>query len=401
MTSRRDFLKTSARRATLVAVAPSIPTFLARAAHAVTPDRDRPILVVIELAGGNDGINTVVPFRDEGYARHRTTLRLPADRVLKLSGDVGLNPAMRGLMDLWHSGSLAIVQGVSYPNPNRSHFESRSIWYTARPGGSASNALGWIGLGLDNARSPKDSGAAALFVGENSPPVALRGRRSVAASLDQLDDFRLRDERFIQARSPQMAEDLASFVERSALDAYTTAERIKSLGGGTNGAHLTYPATRLGGRLKTIASLIRGGMTSRVYYTEQPGYDTHALQLNTHNALLGELADALGSFHRDLSAAGLSDRVVTLCFSEFGRRVAENGGRGTDHGTAGPVFLLGPSVKGGLVGPTPSLTDLDHGDLKWSTDFRRVYAAILSDWLGVDPRTALGGDFAPLDVIRA
>jgi uncharacterized protein (DUF1501 family) len=401
MTSRREFLRSSTRGATLVAVASSVPAFLARAAHAVTPERDRPTLVVIELSGGNDGINTVVPFRDEGYARHRPTLRLSPGRLLKLNDDVGLNPAMSGVMGLWQSGSLAIVQGVSYPNPNRSHFESRSIWYTARPAGPASNALGWIGLGLDGAPSPAGGGTAALFVGENSPPVALRGRRSVAASLEQLDDLRLRGEGLPQARSPQTAGDLASFVERCALDAYTTAERIKGLGGGPDGARPAYPATRLGGRLRTIASLIRGGMASRVYYTEQPGYDTHALQLNTHNALLGELADALGSFQLDLSAAGLADRVVTLCFSEFGRRVAENGGRGTDHGTAGPVFLVGPRVKGGLVGPTPSLTDLDHGDLKWSTDFRRVYASILRDWLAVDPGAALGGDFAPLNVIQA
>jgi uncharacterized protein (DUF1501 family) len=372
---------------------------MARAAQAAIPDRDRPILVVIELAGGNDGINTVVPFRDEGYVRHRPTLRLPSDRLLKLNGEVGLNPAMRGFMELWNSGSLAVVQGVSYPNPNRSHFESRSIWYTARPGGSASNTLGWIGLGLDSDRLPADGGAASLFVGDNSPPVALRGRRSIAANLDRLDDLRLRGKRFVQARPPESAEDVATFVERSTLDAYTTADRIKVLNTATRPADRGYPATQLGDRLTTIASLIRGGMTTRVYYTEQPGYDTHALQLNTHNALLGELADALGSFHRDLSAAGLADRVITLCFSEFGRRVAENGGRGTDHGTAGPVFLLGPKVKGGLICPTPSLSDLDHGDLKWSTDFRRVYAAVMRDWLGVDPRTALGGDFAPLDVI--
>jgi uncharacterized protein (DUF1501 family) len=400
MLNRRDFLTSSFRCSTLLALAPTVPTFLERTTRAADPDRDGRVLVVVELNGGNDGINTVVPFRDLGYARARPTLRLPVDRLLKLNDDLGLNPAMTRMNRLWDEGALAIVQGVGYPNPSRSHFESGLIWKTARLGRGSHGSLGWIGRGLDAAPRAADGCAAALFIGDESPSVALRGSRSTAASLDRPADLRLSAARPESPCSGVGDGELDSFVRRSLLDAYAFSGRMAEIvprGGDGDGG---YPATELGRRLRMIADLIRSGLGTRVYYTAQPGYDTHAIQLGSHNALLGDLSDSLWSFYRDLSSAGLADRVTVLSFSEFGRRVAENGGRGTDHGTAGPVFLVGAKVRPGLSGRTPSLTDLHDGDLEWSTDFRRVYATVLEGWLGLPAEAALGGVFGPMPLLR-
>jgi uncharacterized protein (DUF1501 family) len=397
--NRRDFLVSGLRRSTLLALAPAVPTFLARTARSAEADRDGRALVVVELAGGNDGVNTVVPFRD-GYARARPTLRLPTDRLLRLNDDLGLNPSMSGMARLWEAGALTVVQGVGYPNPSRSHFESRDAWHTARPGAGPRDSLGWIGRGLDAAPRADDGRAAALFVGEAPPPLALRGRRSTAASFDRPEELRLMADPPSPTTRSARDGGLDSFVRRSMLDAYATSDRLAALSPTPVGVSDGYPATELGRRLRTIAGLIRGGLGSRVYYTEQLGYDTHALQLTPHNALLGDLSDALWAFHRDLSSAGLSERVAVLCFSEFGRRAAENGGRGTDHGTAGPVFLVGAKVRPGLVGRAPSLTDLEDGDLKWAIDFRRVYATMLEGWLGLPAVAALGGVFGSLPLLR-
>jgi uncharacterized protein (DUF1501 family) len=397
---RRQFLASGIRSSALVSLAPCVPAFLASAARGADPDRDGRILVVLELAGGNDGLNTVVPFGDDAYARVRPTLRLSGDQVIKLSDGLGLNAAMRGMARMWADGTLAVVQGVGYPNPNRSHFESLAIWQTASPGAGDRGSLGWIGRGLDGGRVPPDGAASALAVGDSPLPVALRGRRSVASSLDAIEVFRVKNEAAVR---PQLAMtgagDLAAFVRRSTLDAYTTADRLAALSP-DGGKDPTYPDTRLAARLRVIARLIRGGMGTRVYYTSQSGYDTHAYQFGQHNNLLGVLSAALLAFQHDLDSAGLADRVLLMTFSEFGRRVAENGGRGTDHGTAGPVFLCGPRVRPGLVGSSPSLGDLDNGDLKWSIDFRRIYASLLENWLGLPSRDALGGAFEPLPLVR-
>jgi len=400
MLNRRNFLTSSLRRSTLLALAPAVPTFVERTARAAKADRDDRVLVVVELAGGNDGLNTVVPFRDDSYTRARPTLGLPADQLLRLCDDLGLNPAMRGMARLWEAGALAIVQGVGYPNPNRSHFESLAIWHTARPEGVPRGSLGWIGQGLDAGPRATDGGATALFVGEGSPSVALRGRRSMSASFDRPEDLRL--EAAPAPLDPTAGDsELDAFVKRSLLDSYATSDRLGDLMTPAGDRGAGYPATALGRRLRMIAGLIRGGLGSRVYYTLQSGYDTHALQLTPHNTLLGVLSDALWAFHGDLSSAGLADRVVVLCFSEFGRRVAENGGRGTDHGTAGPVLLVGTRVRPGLSGETPNLSNLEDGDLKWTIDFRRVYASVLENWLGLPSAAALGGTFMPVPVLRS
>ena len=406
MFSRREFLRTS----TLVALSPTVPAFLARAARIAAPDKDGRVLVVIQLDGGNDGINTVVPFKDEGYAKARNALRLPADQLHKVNPEVGLHPAMGDAAKLLESGRLAIVQGVGYPNPNRSHFKSMAVWHTANvnlPRVDAADAqtkasFGWIGQALDRGRKPADGAPGAVFVGRGSLPAALRSRRSVASAITRPEDSVLALKGGVGAAGTEAGSgnDLAAFVRRSTLDAYATSERMaRVLRAEDKG--VSYPATGLAGRLRVIARLIKGGSGTRVFYTSQGSYDTHYGQLQQHAALLAELSGALKAFLDDLAAAKLADRVAVLCFSEFGRRVQENGSQGTDHGTAGPVLVAGPCVKAGLVGATPSLLDLQGGDLKLGIDFRKVYATVLEDWLVLPSKSVLAGMFECIPLFHA
>jgi uncharacterized protein (DUF1501 family) len=399
--TRRDFLSSSA----LVALAPTVPAFLARTARAAAPKRDTRVLVVIQLDGGNDGINTVVPFRDEGYARHRSTLRIPTTQLVKVNDAVGLHPAMGEMGKLLDAGQLAVVQGVGYPNPNRSHFESMAIWHAARLKKDDRPDLGWLGRAYDDPGAAPNAAPALIYVGPGEVPVAVRGRRSVASALTRAEDYTSdpsADGRRLIGQSEPRGE-LAAFVRRQALDGYATADRMAEVLKGEKDSP-AYPATELAGHVRLIARLVKMGAGARVYYARQGGYDTHAVQLGAHSELLSALSGALSAFLKDLSTAKLADRVAVVCFSEFGRTVRENGSAGTDHGTAGPVFLLGEKVKGGLVGETPSLADLDpvHGDVKVGIDFRRVYATVLEKWLGLTAKGILAGEFEtlPLFAVR-
>jgi uncharacterized protein (DUF1501 family) len=241
-----------------------------------------------------------------------------------------------------------------------------------------------------------------VFLSGQAVPVALRGRRSMASALPQLEDFAAPPEGPIRQvlAGPEQADDLTAFVRRSLLDGYTTADWLKEVGR-ARGTGVTYPPTQLARHLQLIARLLKSGLGAPVFYAAQGGYDTHAGQLFPHAALLGELAGALKAFLDDLAAAGVAERVLVMTFSEFGRRVEENGSAGTDHGTAGPVFLTGPGVRPGLVGKTPSLLDLEAGDLKMGIDFRCVYAGVLQDWLELPSKQALGGDFEKRTLFRS
>jgi uncharacterized protein (DUF1501 family) len=415
MFSRRDFLKASLQTSTLVALAPTVPGFLAETARAAKArfaiqERGGRVLVVIQLDGGNDGINTVVPFADEGYAKYRKVLRLSADRLLKIDKEVGLHPAMGDAAKLLESGRLAIVQGVGYPNPSRSHFKSMAIWHSANVNlpkedvvvAESKAVYGWIGQALDANVKPADGFPGATFIGTGAMPTALCSRRSVATALTRPEDSILHLKAKPAVELSDRGQDLASFVQRSTLDAYATSERMAEVLRAKD-AGASYPTTGLAGRLRVISRLLKGGVATRIFYTSQPAnaYDTHYVQLPAQADLLNELSGALKAFLDDLAQAGLAERVAVLCFSEFGRRVQENGSQGTDHGTAGPVLVAGPCVKAGLVGDTPKLLDLQDGDLKMSIDFRRVYAAVLENWLELPSKTALGGAFVPLPLFRA
>jgi uncharacterized protein (DUF1501 family) len=387
MLTRRSFLGSSA----LIALSPAVPLFVARSVRGAAPDPDARALVVVELDGGNDALNTVVPYADETYARLRPKLKVIPKTVIKLTDSIGLHPALRPLGRLWQDGRLAVVPGVGYPNPNRSHFESMAVWHTASTDPEDRNGYGWLGRSMD-------PGAGHLFSVGGEVPTALRGRRSTAVAFDRVEDVLLSDAAAARRGvGSDPGDDLLGFVRRQAVDAHAAADKLTRLSGDAGGPG--YPRSALAGRLGLVARLLKAGIGARVFYARQTGYDTHSQQQFTHAGLLGEFAGAVAAFFADLTAAKLAERVTLLAFSEFGRTVKENGSAGTDHGTAGAVFVAGPAVRGGVVGTMPSLTDLDGGEPKMTTDFRRVYAAVLADWLGVGA-DSLGGRFEPVGLFR-
>ncbi len=393
MITRREWV----RRSAMVSLAPLVPGFLNQTAAAAAAERDGRVLVVVQLDGGNDGINTVVPYQDEAYGRYRKVLKLDPDKVCKLSGGVGLHPSMRRMADLAQDGRMAIVQGVGYPNPDRSHFSSMAVWQTGR---LERDGNGWLGRALD-AKASKIEGAGAVYVGDRSLPPALVGRRTVTASFADASDLELT---LPVSRGSAVAgtgqEDLAAFVGKTVTSAYATAAELSAATERGTDASAKYPASALGKQMGLVSRSIKAGAQARVYYLIQPNYDTHALQLPAQAELLGELSRAVRAFLDDLANAKLAGRVVLMAFSEFGRRPAENDSLGTDHGTAGPVFVAGSPVRGGLVGATPKLGELVDGDLKWSTDFRSVYASLIDGWLGLDADTVLGSRFERLPLLR-
>ena len=283
------------------------------------------------------------------------------------------------------------MRGVGYPNPDRSHFVSTDVWHRAAlPDGGDGRVrarTGWLGRALTELGGP----GAALHVGGGEAPGALLSSSGPAPSVRDAAGYRLRGGAAVPGTSPGAG--LLAQVEAAAASAAASSARVARAFDADGPAAADYPATGLADRLKLVARLIDAGLPERVYYTELAGFDTHAVQPATHPALLAELGGAVAAFFADLSARGQARRVVLLAFSEFGRRVAENGSGGTDHGAAGPLFLAGPVVRAGLLGAAPSLTDLDGGDLRWHTDFRTVYAAVLRDWLRVDADAVLGGRF--------
>jgi uncharacterized protein (DUF1501 family) len=390
MLNRRTFLKSSP----LLAIAPTLPAFLANSARAAEARPDTSILVVVQLDGGNDALNTVVPHADPEYARLRPRLKVVSNDMVKVNDSVGLHPSLRPLGNLLEKGQLAIIPGVSYPNPDRSHFRSMAIWQTAKVDPEDHTGHGWLGRALD----PDNGGS--VLVGAGAVPVALRGRRSPAISLGQSDDLLLADASLAkQSLGAEPNDNLLAYVRRQAADGYGAAEQIAQIAQLTRGSDAAYPSTGLGERLRLTASLLKLGVGTRIYYTLQSGYDTHAAQAYAHGNLLRAFADAVKAFFADLDQAKLSERVLLLAFSEFGRTIKENASGGTDHGTTGCVFLAGPRVKGGLNGAMPSLTDLEQGEPKMTTDFRRIYATLLDRWLACPSEPVLGAKFEHLPIV--
>jgi uncharacterized protein (DUF1501 family) len=412
--TRRDFLRRSLGSATLLATGASVPAFLARSASVLADEAKATgrVLVVLELTGGNDGLNTVVPYKDDDYRKHRPKLAVSAGAVQKIDDRVGLHPALAGFARLLEGRQLAVVQSVGYPNPNRSHFESMSIWQSARLD-ATSETPGWLARGL-NVRPPAPgSDAPALHIGDGLLPQALAGGERYVPSLTSLAQFRRRlgvpeaaGAREQRAALDQLASQehgtagsLLQFVERSSLLTYTSSARLEGMLKDQPAA-AGYPEFfGLSRRLRLIAQLIKAGLQTSMYYTSLGGFDTHSNQDNTHPSLLREVGDSLKAFLDDLGKAGHGQRVLVLVFSEFGRRLGENASAGTDHGTAAPVFLLGGAVKPGVHGPYPNLRDLDDGDPKFAIDFRRVYATLLDGWLGCPSEKVLGEKFAALPVV--
>ena len=409
--TRRAFL-----RSTILSCGGTVPLFLAQSAQTLADQgnqaRSVRILVVVQLDGGNDGLNTVVPYQDDAYRRHRPQLAIPTREVHRLDDHVGLHPALADLRRLHDSGQLAIIQSVGYPNPNRSHFESMAIWQTARLTPRADSA-GWLARCLDR-RFPGPGGdAAALQIGAGALPQALYGSQRHVPSLADLEQFRRRlgitdsglatEQRAaldrIAVREHGSSGSLLQFVARTAAATVVGSARLEEVARLPH-ADARYPDYGLARRLGLITQLIRAGLGTSIYYTQLGGFDTHANQLYTHYNLLRELGGSLKAFLDGLQQAGEAARVLVLVFSEFGRRLAENASGGTDHGTAAPVFLLGSSVRPGLHGPYPNLTDLADGDPRHAIDFRRIYATILDQWLGCPSQQVLDESFDPLPILR-
>jgi uncharacterized protein (DUF1501 family) len=418
-TTRRELLRLGLGGSTLLACGPTVPAFLARSAMALAdgpdPGGNGRILVVVQLDGGNDGLNTVVPHGDDAYHRSRPKLAIKAKALKPIDDHVGLHPSLGGFARLRDEGRLAIVQSVGYPNPNRSHFESMATWQTARlnPGQEES---GWLARAID-AGSTADTDAPALHNASETLPQALRGACQHVPSLATVEQYRRRlgvpgpdglaEQRAALDRIANQAEavgeenPLLQFVRRSSMLSYASAARLESVLRDEGDAG-QYPTNEgLAARLRLVARLIRAGLSTPIYYTQLGGFDTHAEQLNTHAGRLGELSSSVGAFLADLDRTGDGHRVAVLVFSEFGRRLRENASEGTDHGTAAPVFLLGKPVNGGLVGPYPDLTRLKDGDPEHAIDFRRVYATVLERWLSRPAETVLGASFEPLPLFHS
>lgn len=422
--TRRHFLRTSVLGA---ALSWTIPVFLDRTFLALNAEaagsslqtatgKDHPILILIQLAGGNDGLNTIIPFRHDAYYRARPTIGIPKQQVLSIDGLVGFNPVLAPLKALYDTGNLAVIQGVGYPNPNRSHFVSTEIWQTAS---DAKKMLsqGWIGRYFDNCCNGADPTVGVTIGGQL--PEAFNAENPTGVALNRTDHLGFDRER--DAMDKEVFQELnglehanmtgnsigslnglsssalspLEYLQRTALDVQVSSDQIfEALK--RSKQETSYPPSQLGRSLSLISRLIAGGMPTRVYYASQGGYDTHQGQMGTHHRLLDELAKALAAFCSDLKAKGIFDRVLALTFSEFGRRLAENASKGTDHGTAAPMFIVGGAIKPGLYGKQPGLDLLDAGDLIYATDFRSVYATVLARWMKAPAARILGRDFPKL-----
>jgi len=404
-TTRRRFLQTTLGTSAAISLEGTLPAFW-NAVAAAEAGNDR-VLVVVQLSGGNDGLNTIIPYKHSAYRKNRPAIGIPANQVLRINDELGFHPSMQGCADLLEDGKLAVVQGVGYPNPNRSHFESMDIWHTCQRKGSPRQE-GWLGRYL-NVASPQSVDAPALHLGAEKQPLALTSQKIRVPSIASLDRFRLDDENNQKLRSAigdvtaakrPASSPLLGFIQTSTTSALAASERIKQARAKYT-TPVAYPDSKLAEKLRTTAQLIDAGLQTRVYYMTLESFDTHSQQPAAHAALLNQLSSAVAAFIRDLNHHGHGDRVLLMSFSEFGRRVAENASEGTDHGAAGPMLVAGNKVQAGPLGEHPSFDDLLNGDLKFHTDFRQVYAAILEQWLGCDSQPVLGGKFEPAKLISA
>lgn len=431
-TTRREFIKRSGM--TVLSVGLSQQAFwhhvraasesvLTQAAALSPVDR---LLVVIQMDGGNDGLNTVIPLSGLAaslYRQYRPTLAIPEANILPVGTDaagtlVGFHPNMGALKELYDRGHVAVIQSVGYPNPNRSHFASQDIWHTADPGGR--KRTGWLGDYLDVAFPSPDNPLLAVSLAGVRLPLTLRAERVLVPAIGNVVNYQFRTQppgdhqnkmqAFLALNREAASEHvLREQIQRIALDTYESVERLQS------GIQRYKPdpaivynqQNPLARALQQVAQILAANLGTRILYVSIGGFDTHQSQATPHATLLARLSEAVTTFFADLVRLGLDDRVLLMTWSEFGRKVVENGNQGTDHGTVGPQFLIGTRVKGGIVGEHPSLRaeDLNPGlgDPKFSAraiDFRSTYATILEKWFLVDSREILGGAFELLDVLQ-
>lgn len=405
MTSRRAFIKKSAF-ATIGGM--MIPNFLKafemqQLGQSQITDK---ILVVIQLSGGNDGLNTIVPYRNDIYYKSRPSIAIQSEKVLKLNDEVGLNPAMESLRALYDNGQMSIINNVGYPNPDRSHFRSMDIWQTASESTEYLNT-GWIGRYLDANCAGNCVPYQALEI-DDTLSLSMKGEKVKALSVQDPEKlYKQVSGNFINKvaqNTPAQGHDNLAYLYKTLAETASSAEFLHSKRSAAQTKIFRstnqYPQGELGQRLKTISELIISGMPTNIYYVSISGFDTHFNQVNQQERLLKNYAESVNAFVNDLKRNDKFRDVAIMTFSEFGRRVKQNASGGTDHGTANNVFLMSENLKRPKVlNEAPNLTDLDEGDLKFSVDFRQIYASLLKDWLKTESKAILGKNFQSLSLL--
>ncbi|MGF1450415.1 MAG: DUF1501 domain-containing protein [Opitutales bacterium] len=406
--TRRDFLRRTAFGGIgLLAFSGYAPQFLTRSAYAQVPrpEKDRSILVLVQLAGGNDGLNTVIPVSDDRYVNLRPNLGI-REGTHPINDDLAFHPGCEALARLHRDGKLSIVQNVGYPNPNRSHFRSMEIWETATDSDVIGH-YGWVGRFFDNACAGTPSeDPVGLHVSGELPQAFLAEQNHALFGLQSGNARRRRNAGNLSKGSDDNAllkqlagasgnDSNSSFLQHTLMDALVTEKRVQQILTADR-PEASYPGGRLSQALQGVAALIAAGMETRVYFVSLGGFDTHANQANAHANLLTELSGSMQAFQNDLEARGLDGQVLTMTFSEFGRRPNENAGGGTDHGTAAPLFVMGRQLGDSLVGDAPDLNLSRGQDLTYGIDFRQVYATVLERWLQAPSTEVLGESFDTL-----
>jgi uncharacterized protein (DUF1501 family) len=407
--TRRDFMVSGL---TVAGAGITVPPILAKSVFAATADgvhNDR-VLVMLQLGGGNDGLNTVIPYADPAYMATRPTLGITADKLLPLNGSVGLNAAMPGIKKLYDAGQVAIVQGVGYDNPTYSHFEGLHVWEHADPARRQTD--GWLGKLLASQLDSQGHPLTGCALGQSSTPSELLAPKATVTVIDTVASYDVQGGAGHQVAAPALYRNTPGIYGALFDQALSTAETgIKALKDSTSKyapAASYVPQSTVYGSKNSLATSLQ--LTAEMIVTQPSvklchvvlgGFDTHQNEDQRQNALLAYVDAAVSAFMQDLAAHGQADRVVLMTWSEFGRRVHENGSKGTDHGAAAPLFVIGKPVKGGLAGEYPSLTNtIDSGNLKYTVDFRSVYQSVIRDWLQADSVSVLGGSFPELALIQ-
>ena len=395
--NRRDFLRYSglATAGTMM-----IPNFLKAHQYSLGGSNGK-VLVVIQLSGGNDGLNTVVPYRNDIYYRERPSLAIERSKVLTLSDEIGLNPALSSLRDLYGDGRVRVINNVGYPNPDRSHFRSMDIWQTAS-GSSEYLSTGWLGRYLDSECSDYQDAPHKMLEIDDTLSLAMKGSKGNGLALLDPEKFYNQTQKGMigsllkAAKNDDDHDDPVSYLYKTLADTKSSADYLYQKGKMQKNL-AEFPDNELGKSLKTISGLINSGIDTTVYYVSVSGFDTHVGQRGRQERLLTQYSEAVSAFISELKKQGQLDRTMVLTFSEFGRRVRQNGSNGTDHGTANNIFLIGGPPRSSVIyNESPSLTDLDGGDLRYTIDFRDVYASLLRDWLGAKDTEILGKQFLGL-----
>jgi uncharacterized protein (DUF1501 family) len=408
MITRRDFLRNSIQSMAVVSLGLGVPSVFAKAAVAAKNESSAGAgrtLVVVQLQGGVDGINTVVPYADAAYRSARPTLGVAEDQLIVVSDSVAFNPAMSAMKQLLDDGHLAVVQGVGYPNPTFSHFKAMDIWQSADPDAKARD--GWLGRYFDGLTDLEGHPLAGLSVGR-ALPSAFESAKSTIPAVESLETFALQGPNDRNTSLIQLYDEYKPSGTPFAALLDSTVETAMASSAQLNAAHaayktsVDYPQSSLASGLQMIAELIDSGEAQsplRVGHVMLSGFDTHTQQGQRLAPLLQDASEALAAFWQDIVAHGHADDVLVMTWSEFGRRVAENAQDGTDHGSAGPMFLVGSKLKPGFHGEAPSLSNLDNGNLRFTTDFRSIYATLLEDWLEAPAKDILGDSFEKLDIL--